>query len=378
MTIIILNWRCIKNPKEGGAERVTFRYARYWVKKGYKVIWVTSRFKNSKKTECIKGVNFVRVGFNLNTGLLFFIFRYPLYLILVWWYLIKNVFKNTEVSLVVDEIHGFPHLASFLKNKRVVLLVCEVAGKDIWNKMFRYPFNILGFQLERLIYYFYKKREIWAISKSTKSDIKQINPSLNVSILPLGVEPLGANKPKELPKSKFPSAIFVARLVKMKGVEDAIKATKIITKIHPNFILNIVGSGDINYVKTLKKMCVTLKIKNNVKFFGYVTERQKYQLMAKSYFLFHPSFKEGFGLTVLEAGLVKTPSIVREGSSLNELVINGKNGYIISNHKDIAKKFIQSYNKPNTYKLLSTNAYVNAQKYFWSNILKKSKSITKI
>jgi glycosyltransferase involved in cell wall biosynthesis len=375
MTIVILNWRCVKNPKEGGAERVTFRYAKYWVTKGYKVIWVTSRFKNSKKQETIEGVKFIRLGFNLNTSLPLFIISYPLYFVFVWVYLLKNVWRNSDVKLVVDEIHGLPHLATFLKNKRVVLYTCEVAGPDIWNKMFPFPFNVLGLKLERLIYFLYKKREIWAISNSTLNDIKSIYPNLNVRILPLGVDRVNeSNKTK----TKYPSAIFVARLVKMKGVEDAIKATKVIIKKYPNFVLNIVGAGDTAYINELTKMCLDFKIQNNVKFLGFVSEKEKYYLLSKSYFLFHPSFKEGFGLTVLEAGLVSTPSIVRGGSSLDELVFNGKNGYVVSSYKQIAQKFIYAFNNRKIYSQLSSGAYVESQKYLWPSILEKSNEITEL
>ena len=373
MLIVILNWRCIKNPKEGGAERTTFEYAKYWLSKGHKVVWVANRYKNSKKFETIEGVSFIRVGFNLNTHLFWFILRYPFYLFSVWRILLTKYWLNHDVKLIVDEIHGFPHFASLLKNKRVVLLTCEVAGSEIWSKMFPFPFNILGVQLEKFIYRFYKNNEIWTISQSTTKDVKQLNPALNVKILPLGISTLQKSNPVGVTKNSYPTALFVARVVKMKGVEDAIKAAQIICKKFPNFVLNIVGGGEDSYILSLKKLAVDLNISKNVNFLGYVSEKKKYSLYRQSHFLFHPSFKEGFGLTVLEAGLVKTPSIVRGGSSLDELVKDNKNGFVVNNYREMATKFINSINNKKVYNHLCLEAYKNANNYLWPKVLQKSK-----
>ena len=62
MHILILNWRDPKNPKSGGAEIVTLEHAKAWVKKGHNVTWFTSKFKGSKDTEKIEGINIVRRG----------------------------------------------------------------------------------------------------------------------------------------------------------------------------------------------------------------------------------------------------------------------------------------------------------------------------
>ena len=51
MNILILNWRDTKNPKSGGAEIVTMEHAKRWIKKGYDVTWLTSKFNKSLETE---------------------------------------------------------------------------------------------------------------------------------------------------------------------------------------------------------------------------------------------------------------------------------------------------------------------------------------
>src|SRR5689334_2645433 len=72
MKILILNWRDIKHPLSGGAEISLFEQAKIWTKKGAKVTWYSSSFKNSKKEEVIDGIRFVRNGSHYTVSLNFF------------------------------------------------------------------------------------------------------------------------------------------------------------------------------------------------------------------------------------------------------------------------------------------------------------------
>ena len=77
-----------------------------------------------------------------------------------------------------------------------------------------------------------------------------------------------------------------------------------------------------------------------MEFLGKVSESDKYEILARSHFLIHPSYKEGFGLTVLEAGLVGTPTIARAGSSMDELIKNSVSGLIFQSDGQITDLFI--------------------------------------
>ena len=55
MNILILSWRDPSHPFSGGAEISTLEHAKTWVKKGHKVVWFSSSFKDSKSDEIIEG-----------------------------------------------------------------------------------------------------------------------------------------------------------------------------------------------------------------------------------------------------------------------------------------------------------------------------------
>ena len=245
---------------------------------------------------------------------------------------------------------------------------------QFWDKMYPFPINWIGKILEKLVYILYRNSEIWAISESTKKDILKINQNLQIKVIPLGID---ISKPAPVKKFSFPSALFVARLVRMKGIESALTAAKSISTNFPNFKLFVVGDGDANYIEELKKYVTLNGLQRNVEFLGKISNKQRNTLYSKCHFLIHPSFKEGFGLTVLEAAASGTPTIARSGSSMNELIKHGVNGLLFDHDDQISQFFIKYYGSQ-TYKKLVKSSIVLSKKYDWSLILNNSSRITKI
>jgi glycosyltransferase involved in cell wall biosynthesis len=375
--ILILNWRDPQSPLEGGAERFTKKYGEFWAESGNKVWWLTNSFVGAPKEEVINGIKYLRVGPTLDGSLLKYIVFYPFYLIKTLWEAQKLI-KKEGIDVVIDEIHGFPFFTPFFSKVRNVLLVCEVAG-PIWDKMFPFPINWLGKNLEKLIYQVYKKTEIWAISENTKKNIQQLLPGKKVKVIDLGIDENKEilQKIKDIKKTEYPSAVFLARLVKMKGIETALEATAEIVKEFPNFKLVVMGKGQVDYEEFLKTKIKELKIEKNIDFVGKVSELDKSRYLKKAHVLLHPSFKEGFGLTVLEAGLVKTPAIVRVGSSLDALVVDDKNGFKFKNETEIKNLFKKVY-KSKQYKSLQNETEKRTKHYLWDKVLERSRKITKI
>ncbi len=364
MNILILSWRDPSNPKSGGAEKVMLRYARYWIRLGHKVIWLGSRYDGLPIIENTSGLNIHRVGpqlqfYNTWTMLL----TYPLFLLNNIW-IGWGIVRHEHIDLVVDAIHGLPLFSPLYTRCRKVLWVCEVAG-TIWDKMYPFPINLVGKLLEKIVYVIYQNSDIWAISESTKKDILKINTKLHVKIIPLGID-LAKFIPQE--KFSFPSALFVARLVPMKGIESALTATKAISTRLPNFKLFVVGDGDSGYIQSLKEFIVINRLQKNVEFLGKISDQQRNNLYARCHFLIHPSFKEGFGLTVLEAAASGTPTIARKGSSMDELIENGKDGLLFEQDSQIAQLFIKYFKTPK-YRQMQKNALDKSKRYDWTKIL---------
>lgn len=355
MKILILNWRDIKNPTSGGAELLTHEMAKRWARWGHEIIQISSGFKNGKNEENIDGVRIIRIGYWWSIHILSF------------FYYLKNLKASTDI--VIDEVHWFPFFSALYAKKKTVLLVCEVANR-LFFELLPYPLALLGRAIEKTYLRFYKNVSALAISQSTKNDlVKEGFLEKNITVLPMGI-----TTPRNFelfPKEKTPTLIYVGRINKLKGINDAIDAFSIIKKQIPDCMLWIVGKGEKAFVSKIKNKINSLNITSSVILFGFVTEEKKFELMNKAHILVAPSVKEGFGLTIPEAGAVGTPAVAYDVEGFRDVVKNGKNGILVDcNPEAMAKKVKEILCNKRFYEKLQDKAVNFAKRLNWDQTAK--------
>ena len=163
--------------------------------------------------------------------------------------------------------------------------------------------------------------------------------------------------------------IYVGRISKSKGVEDAIKAFDKVLEKYSNTSLWIVGGGDKKYVSYLKKMAKDLKVLDKIKFWGFVSQEKKFELMRRAHFLLAPSMKEGWGLIVPEANFVGTPSIGYNVSGLRDVIEDRKTGYLtsINTPSGLASTVNRVLENKHEYEKVSYAAKRLSLSYNWDN-----------
>lgn len=356
MNILIFNWRDIKNPKSGGAEILTHELAKGLVKNGHFVTQFSASFKSAKAEEIIDGVKIVRDG-RPDVRHLFSSVHFKAY----------KFYKkhHGEFDLVIDEVHGIPFFTPLYVKEKKVALICEVAG-NIWDITFKFPFNKLGILTEKVYPKFYKKIKVVTISNSSKEALVKIGFSRkNLFVIPLGCDvPIVSSFSNKL---KTPTLIFVSRLTKSKGIEDAIRATYEIKKVTENIKTLIIGRGDRGYTDYLKTLSKSLGLSNNIEFLGFVSEKEKWNLLEKAHILLVPSSKEGWGLTVHEAGSRGTPAIGYNVEGLRDVIIDGKNGILCkkNNYRELTKEVSDLLIDKKRYKILQDGAIGERKKFTW-------------
>lgn len=105
--------------------------------------------------------------------------------------------------------------------------------------------------------------------------------------------------PKAPPSKDTPlRLLFVGRVIRTKGVIDAIKA---VSKIRGfiNCVFDIAGDGD--QIEECKSLVKRLNLENLVKFHGRLHRREVFQLYQESHLFLFPSFREPSGNVVIEA-----------------------------------------------------------------------------
>lgn len=357
MNILILNWRDPKNPKSGGAEQVTMEHAKAWVKKGHKVKWFTSEFPKAKRKELLHDINIVRRGNFLTVYFHAFVFY---------------MFSGNKFDIVIDEIHGLPFFTPIFARIPKIAFIHEVAD-EIWDYMYPFPINKIGKIIEPLYFMLYKNIKFWTDANSTIDDlvahgIKRKNcTAINC---PASNKSLNSTPVKE----KTPTFIFVSRVVKMKGIEEVIRAFFYILRDLKDANLWIVGDGEKSYVEELKETMKSFSISPKVKFWGQVSNDKKLELLKKAHILLHASIKEGWGLVVIEAASQATPSIVFNVSGLKDSVKNGKTGIVLeeNNAKEMARETVSLFNDKKKYQSFQKNSLAWAKSLTWEKSTKQS------
>ena len=359
--ILILNWRDIKNPGSGGAEILTHEMAKLWVEWGHSITQISAKFNDAKDEETIDGIRVIRMGKWWSVHLLACI------------YYLKNLRDKTDT--IIDEVHGIPFFAALYEPRKTTLFVCEVADRLFFH-VFPPLLASVGIMLERIYFRIYKNIPTLAISQSTKEDlIKRGFSKKNITVLPMGLTV--PKDLKKLSKEKIPTIIYLSRINKQKGIEDVIDAFKTINEAIPNSRLWVVGSGVPEYIVKIRNKVKSYGLSPTVKFFGYVSESQKFELLARAHIMIFPSIHEGWGIVITEAGVVGTPSAVYNVAGVKDVVKNGERGIVVDKNRPdlLAKAIIRVLENDKLYKELLSRIKSFEKEIGWKETAKSAFSV---
>lgn len=360
MNILILNWRDPTHPLSGGAEYVTYMHAKAWVEKGHAVTWFSSAFDKSKENDKKDGITFVRRG-SFMTVFFYAFFYYMIH--------------KKEFDLIVDEVHGIPFFARVYARIPIVVFVHEVAG-IIWDVMYPFPISWIGKMLERFYIWVYRAHYYWTDAPSTKRELISLGVSQDRCVaIPC---PIGNSTIVKLPiKNTIPTFLFVGRVVRMKGVEDILKAFTILLSALPTATLWIVGDGKKRYIDTLKVMIKQYGLEKHIVWWGKVGEKRKLQLMAKAHILLHASVKEGWGLVVLEAASQGTPTVAYPAGALRDTIVDGQTGVLTASltPKSLSLSTYALYDDKATYNNMQKKGLLWSASFTWELATSQSLSL---
>lgn len=318
MNILVLSWRDSKHPLAGGAEQVMMEHMKGWAKEGHEVTHFSSYFKGAENEEIVDGIKYIRKSYQL-AGVQIAAF---------FWYLFQ---KHPKFDLVVDEFHGIPFFTPLYVRKPILAVIQEVAGK-VWLKNdLPIPFNWIiggiGYFVEPFIFLLYKGITFMTGSESAKESLIKVGiPRSKINIVQHGVKVV---KPEPFPrKERVKTVMFLGAITQDKGIKDVLKTFCILNK-RGKYNFWIAGRAGDKYRNYLKNEAKNLALDKRLKFFGYVDERKKFELLARSHILINPSVLEGWGLVNIEANCVGTPVVAYHSSGLIDSVKDGVSGVIV-------------------------------------------------
>lgn len=119
--------------------------------------------------------------------------------------------------------------------------------------------------------------------------------------------------------------LCVGELLPNKNQQMIIHAMQKIVKKYPDAQLLLAGNGSEK--ENLENLIKSLRLTENIKMLGYVTNLQEYQKIADV--SVSCSKREGLPLNIVEAMLSGTPVVASVNRGHRELIQNGKNGFLI-------------------------------------------------
>ena len=113
---------------------------------------------------------------------------------------------------------------------------------------------------------------------------------------------------------------------------------------------------------------------DHVRFPGYVGGKDKVQLLQESRILAYTSPKEGWGLSVIEAGACATPVVASNSPGLRESVVHGKNGFLVEHGdiKDLSDKITTLLTDDGTSEAMAQEGVRWAAGFNWQDSTRKT------
>jgi glycosyltransferase involved in cell wall biosynthesis len=176
--------------------------------------------------------------------------------------------------------------------------------------------------------------------------------------------------------TESPSILFIGRLTKRKGLETLLKALAIVKERYPNIILYVVGDGPQE--TELRALAFKLKIEQNVKFLGYISEKEKNFLLRSTNIFVLPSLGfEPSPIALLEAMAYGKPIVASKIGGIPFYLEDEKSGLFFepSNFQELAEKICILLENEDLREKIAKGAQERARTFSWTDIAKKTLEI---
>lgn len=127
---------------------------------------------------------------------------------------------------------------------------------------------------------------------------------------------------------------FVGRIVKDKGVNELVNVFDKISKHHENVHLLLVGPIENEHNPIDDVTMDVIEKNSNIHSVGMQQDIRPYLKASNAFVL--PSYREGFGMVLIEAGSMGLPCITTDITGCNEIIVPGENGAIIESKNEEA------------------------------------------
>ena len=310
--VLLLNWRDLTNPEGGGSELYVEQVAARLAARGDRVTLLCAAHANAPRDEVKDGVTYVRRGNHLTVYL---------------WAAVLLLLGRLGRSGPVVEVHnGVPFLARLFPRRPVTVLVHHV-HREQWPVVFGPVGARVGWWLESRVAPFVNRRAPYvAVSEVTKDELVGLGVDAGrITVVHNGTSPALAT---DAGRAAVPTIAVLGRVVPHKRVELVLQAAAALRDRVPGLQVEVAGDG--YWLSEVRAEVARLGLEGVVTVHGRISEQDKADLLARAWVHAVPSVKEGWGLSVVEAGTHGTPSVAfRAAGGLAESIVDGGTGLLV-------------------------------------------------
>lgn len=219
-------------------------------------------------------------------------------------------------------------IPSRIFNKKILIHLHGSAFDDFYNSM--------NFLLKIITNYIFNGK-VWGIvlGKKLKNCFNNLIQEKKIFVIPNGIKPIMircehyTNNQKEAKNIRI---LYLSNLRISKGFFSLLTIIPAIIKNHPNVHFTFAGEKTNNLdIQKANSFIYQNDLVKYIDMSGIVIGQEKEMLLLNSdIFVFPPIEKEGQPLVILEAMAAGLPIISSNIGTINEMIINGKNGFLIS------------------------------------------------
>ncbi len=351
MRILAVNWQDPKNPFAGGAEVHLWENLKRFASGGHSVTLVCCRIENAPAEEVYDGIRVVRKGRRA-------LFNYfaPC--------AIRRELRRQRYDVLLEDINKIPFYTQLYTSIPKLLIVPHLFATTVFQEI-NFVMGMYIYLWEQPLSLLLRNNRYCVISESTKADlVKRGIPADNIEVIECGIDH-GLYNPGDRIKYDTPTALYLGRVKKYKGVQQIIRAwPRVLAKV-PNARLQVVGDGD--YLEQLKQVASSMNLGSRIEFPGFVPAIEKVDRMRKAHCMIYPSLKEGWGLTNIEANACGTPAIAADSPGLRDSVRDGVSGMLFQygNEEALAEKVVEIFTNSERRRSLEEGALKWASEFNW-------------
>lgn len=320
--LLAVNFRDPAHPEAGGAELHLEEILLEAQRRGWQVTWLASGFRGAPPEGEHRGMRVVRRG--------------------DWWsfnLVVPGVLRRefagaNRPDLVVEDINKVPCFSASWTGAPVSVIVPHLFGTTAYQEADPFIATYVV-ALERLIPWAYRRSRFLVISESTRDDLVARGVAADrVEVVHCGMNHERYSVDPGVPKAAAPTLVFVGRLRRYKGLDWVLRTLPKVRAKVPGLVLDVIGDGP--WQETLVRQAREAGLADAVRFHGFLPFAEKVRRLRAAWALVQPSPKEGWGLTVIEAGACGTAVVAADSPGLRDSVRRDETGLLVPYGDDAA------------------------------------------